>query len=358
METQYPELKRIDSILIIEKNEVHENMLQRLSKSLKVVDEGLWREGYIFRIGIISYDCKYGLSIEKQDLQEDIIKTRLYIESLAVGINICKELDLAKILDALKEMSFHPNSQKSIIFIVAHPLTLKNVEKWSESEFIKKLGANVYFLTCDSVKPVIGYVIGCEEREIAVKLAEIYDIEKREAWIDERVLYAVSRLGLLLDDISRELELSRKQVFNSLRRLVSKWVLDEETIKRLKEGKKKVVGRRPTAVLLLPTGDAIQITDEGEHVFGREDFLRYLRKISGLLPYVNMISRKSGPHKGHFKIITRKVGDEYKHYIVDEGSTNGTYLNGVDIRGKGEIELKSGDEIFVGRVLRIRFIVR
>jgi pSer/pThr/pTyr-binding forkhead associated (FHA) protein len=36
------------------------------------------------------------------------------------------------------------------------------------------------------------------------------------------------------------------------------------------------------------------------------------------------------------------------YFIEDTGSTNGTYLNGNDIRGKGKQPLKDGDEIQLG----------
>jgi pSer/pThr/pTyr-binding forkhead associated (FHA) protein len=44
-----------------------------------------------------------------------------------------------------------------------------------------------------------------------------------------------------------------------------------------------------------------------------------------------------------------------KWFIEDSGSTNGTLLNGVEIRGKGPQELKDGDEISPGGVIRLVF---
>jgi len=39
----------------------------------------------------------------------------------------------------------------------------------------------------------------------------------------------------------------------------------------------------------------------------------------------------------------KKEGSNF--YVYDEGSTNGTYIDGQDIRGKGKIEIKDGMEI-------------
>jgi hypothetical protein len=82
--------------------------------------------------------------------------------------------------------------------------------------------------------------------------------------------------------------------------------------------------------------------------FGREDFAGIVS--SDLL---TTISRREGA-KAQFTI-----GYDYAQgtfVIWDEGSTNGTYLNGEDIRGKGRQPLKNGDVISPANAFNIKFI--
>jgi len=77
--------------------------------------------------------------------------------------------------------------------------------------------------------------------------------------------------------------------------------------------------------------------------FGRADFVDVAPR-----EVINAISRR------HFMI-----GYDYAQgtfYIQDLGSTNGTYVNGVDIRGKGLVPLKNGDRINVAGVLDLTFV--
>jgi len=71
-------------------------------------------------------------------------------------------------------------------------------------------------------------------------------------------------------------------------------------------------------------------------VIGRED-------LAGLLPpeKATYITRKA--RGGHFLILRQK----HTFFIQDLGSTNGTYVNGVNIRGRGLVPLKDGDVIQV-----------
>ncbi|MEM2550198.1 MAG: FHA domain-containing protein [Nitrososphaerota archaeon] len=84
--------------------------------------------------------------------------------------------------------------------------------------------------------------------------------------------------------------------------------------------------------------------------FGREDF-------TGIVSddLLRTISRREGPGaRGQFTI-----GYDYARgtfLIWDDGSTNGTYLNGEDIRGKGRLPLKNGDIISPANALNIKFI--
>lgn len=45
----------------------------------------------------------------------------------------------------------------------------------------------------------------------------------------------------------------------------------------------------------------------------------------------------------HFKILTR----DGKFFVEDLGSMNGTKLNGNQIKGKGQVEIKFGDVISI-----------
>jgi len=54
----------------------------------------------------------------------------------------------------------------------------------------------------------------------------------------------------------------------------------------------------------------------------------------------------------HFR-ITRRGG---QWFIEDLGSKNGTYVNGVDIRGRGPVELQNGDEVAVAKVEVLKFV--
>jgi len=70
--------------------------------------------------------------------------------------------------------------------------------------------------------------------------------------------------------------------------------------------------------------------------FGRSNFL-------GIVPSgeLNLISRR------HFR--THLQGG--KLFIEDLGSTNGTFVNGVDIRGRGMVPLERGDRVNVAGVV-------
>jgi hypothetical protein len=77
--------------------------------------------------------------------------------------------------------------------------------------------------------------------------------------------------------------------------------------------------------------------------FGREDFRQ-------LLPpqLINLVSRR------HFMISYDPEQNTF--YIQDLNSTNGTYVNGVDIRGKGLVPLKNGDLIVPANVIPLKFV--
>ena len=91
--------------------------------------------------------------------------------------------------------------------------------------------------------------------------------------------------------------------------------------------------------LILPNNNEIRIT-ENEKLFGREDFVGVVSTDELLF-----IGRK------HFKTI--KLDEMY--YIEDLGTKNGTKLNGEEL-GLEKQELKNGDELFIGNVLKVKYI--
>lgn len=98
------------------------------------------------------------------------------------------------------------------------------------------------------------------------------------------------------------------------------------------------------AKLVTPTGEVIPITSMRQR-FGREDFQRFLPAHQA-----NMISRRSKPHfEIYFDPQTRQF------YIVDNNSTNGTLLNGENIKGRGPQPLNDGDKINPAGVLELTF---
>jgi len=101
---------------------------------------------------------------------------------------------------------------------------------------------------------------------------------------------------------------------------------------------KTVVGT-PLAKLVLPDGKFINIMQTVEE-FGRSNF-------EGLVPpnVLNYISKR------HFRI--QLLGNKW--YIEDLGSTNGTLVDGQQIKGKGPVELRPGAEIQPAGVISLRF---
>lgn len=109
-----------------------------------------------------------------------------------------------------------------------------------------------------------------------------------------------------------------------------------------------------TIVIAPPSGGTITVTawlqGPGKSIpitslpqtFGRDNFRDIVDPVS-----LNAISRR------HFTIGYDYVNRTFA--IWDEGSTNGTYVNGVDIRGKGPVPIKYGDVISPANVISLRF---
>jgi pSer/pThr/pTyr-binding forkhead associated (FHA) protein len=95
----------------------------------------------------------------------------------------------------------------------------------------------------------------------------------------------------------------------------------------------------PIAFLVLPNGYPIPIAESSVE-FGRDHFKPYLPP-----DMVKFISVR------HFRIYY--VGGQW--YIEDLGSTNGTLLNGQEIRKKGPVPLKPGDVISPAGAINLVF---
>ncbi|MGC9051976.1 FHA domain-containing protein, partial [Pyrobaculum sp.] len=92
------------------------------------------------------------------------------------------------------------------------------------------------------------------------------------------------------------------------------------------------------ALVIVGTNSVFRI--DGERVFGRPDFVAYVPGYK--LMYIST---------RHFRVF--KMGDEW--FIEDLGSANGTFLNGVDIRGRGPQKLSDGDVISVAGEIKLVF---
>ena len=90
------------------------------------------------------------------------------------------------------------------------------------------------------------------------------------------------------------------------------------------------------------------IEAEDSRDFSRTDFSQYYE-----LETLQYITRKK-EGRTHFKI----TNENDKFYIQDDGSSNGTLLNGVEIRGSGKKEIKDNDKILVGTVIELQFKIR
>jgi len=97
------------------------------------------------------------------------------------------------------------------------------------------------------------------------------------------------------------------------------------------------------AVSLLIDGRALRLRGS-RIVIGRED-------LAGILPPEKLAYVTRRAKGGQFQII--RYGNAF--YIQDSGSANGTYVNGVDIRGRGWVQLRNGDVISVPNAFQAVF---
>jgi len=104
----------------------------------------------------------------------------------------------------------------------------------------------------------------------------------------------------------------------------------------------------PSFTLSNPMG-SLNIINKVSKSFGREDFLNM-----GNSQELRFVTRKS--KGGHFKIIMGIEKDGVnQYYIEDVGSSNGTFLNNIDISNRGKVELRNGDTISPGGTFKVKF---
>jgi len=79
-----------------------------------------------------------------------------------------------------------------------------------------------------------------------------------------------------------------------------------------------------------------------------------IKKTFGRLELAKLASEPMWISRQHFTILE----EDSVTYIQDEGSSNGTKLNGTEIKGAGKQPLKNGDEIMVGDALKLVFKIK
>lgn len=100
--------------------------------------------------------------------------------------------------------------------------------------------------------------------------------------------------------------------------------------------------------LIFPNGKVLEVRNEFIKRFGREDFVNYLTPKE-----LKYITRKV--RGGHFEIIAQIRDNNIEYYIRDLNSSNGTLLDGEEIKGKGSIPLKDGSVISPAGIVDITF---
>jgi len=98
-----------------------------------------------------------------------------------------------------------------------------------------------------------------------------------------------------------------------------------------------------------PTGPRLRLKDNGEIYLTAETKWLGRDDLSGIVPERDL-RYTSRQHL----IIGFESG---QYYIEDQNSTNGTKLNGVQIRGKGKYRLHHGDQIQLADLIMLTFEV-
>ena len=114
-------------------------------------------------------------------------------------------------------------------------------------------------------------------------------------------------------------------------------------------GRKVETASSPSYILYHPN-ESIRVVNEIYRIFGREDFERFVNPLEA-----QPISRRSSG--GHFRITMslNQINDEVNYYIEDLDSSNGTKVNGVEIKGKGKTRLNHSDVITIGKSVKVEF---
>lgn len=114
-------------------------------------------------------------------------------------------------------------------------------------------------------------------------------------------------------------------------------------------GRKVEIAANPSYILYHPQ-ETIRVVNEIHRIFGREDFERFVTPLEA-----QSISRKTSG--GHFRITMalNEQTDQVRYYLEDLDSSNGTKVNGVDVRKGEKTLLKHSDVITVGKSMKIEF---
>jgi pSer/pThr/pTyr-binding forkhead associated (FHA) protein len=94
-----------------------------------------------------------------------------------------------------------------------------------------------------------------------------------------------------------------------------------------------------SAKLILEDGNEIPLNTDGQTI-GRDDFDR-------------IVSAQDLPFISRRHLLISFEDDTY--HIEDPGSKNGTSINGLEISGNGKYELKDGDQIVLGKVIKLEY---
>jgi pSer/pThr/pTyr-binding forkhead associated (FHA) protein len=91
------------------------------------------------------------------------------------------------------------------------------------------------------------------------------------------------------------------------------------------------------------TGAQIPLVDQPVLLIGRQD------EISGIYPDVDLT-----PHGGEEAGVSRRhaqlVHEDSNWYVIDLDSTNGTFVNGVEVAPKSRLLLSEGDQLTLGEL--------
>jgi len=114
-------------------------------------------------------------------------------------------------------------------------------------------------------------------------------------------------------------------------------------------GRKVETGSNPSYILYHPQ-ETIRVVNEIHRIFGREDFERFITPLES-----QSISRKTSG--GHFRITMtlNQDTDQVRYYLEDLDSSNGTKVNGIELRKGEKVALKHSDVITVGKAMKIEF---